>query len=38
MKSSENENPTPSNPNTASNAGISNAPPVSAITFLMFLN
>ena len=36
MKSAENENPTPSNPNTASNAGISNAPPVSMITFFMF--
>jgi hypothetical protein len=36
MKSTENEKPTPSNPNTVSNTGISNAPPVSIITFLMF--
>ncbi len=36
MKSTENEKPTPSNPTTASNAGISNAPPVSMITFFMF--
>jgi hypothetical protein len=33
MKSTENEKPTPSNPTMASNAGISNAPPVSIITF-----
>jgi hypothetical protein len=36
MKSTENEKPTPSNPTTASNAGISNAPPVSIITFYFF--
>jgi len=36
MKSSEDEKLTPSNPNTASHAGISNAPPVSMITFFMF--
>jgi hypothetical protein len=33
MKSTENEKPTPSNHTTTSNAGISNAPPVSIITF-----
>jgi hypothetical protein len=33
MKSTENEKPTPSNPTTASDAGISNASPVSIITF-----
>jgi len=38
MNSTENEKLTPSNPNTANNAGISNAPPVSMITFFVFLN
>ncbi len=36
MKSSENKKLTPSNHNTASNAGISDAPPVSMITFFLF--
>ena len=36
MKSTKNEKLIPSNPTTTSNAGISNAPPVSIITFYFF--
>ena len=38
MKSPENEKLTPYNPPTASNAGNANAPPVSMITFFVFLH